>query len=164
MLRNLTQALRRLPQEAADAIVEINTSGGSAEAGRSIALELGLFQSHGRTVYAVGKTTVYSAGVTVLSVVPCCNRFLTENTMLLVHERRQTKQLELSGPIQACLQKAQEEVSSLEESLELERRGFAKLVEGSNIDVQHLTDFAQNNWYISAQKALEFGLIARILV
>jgi len=66
--------------------VELNTQGRDADAARRIAVELQLLQRHaGRP--AVGKTNVYSAGITILAAFPKEARYLTPDTTLLVHER-----------------------------------------------------------------------------
>ena len=79
-------------------IVEVNTDGGDADAARRIALEIRLFREHsGQDAYCVGKSNVYSAGVTILAAFPRQFRFLTEDAILLIHERRLETSIELSA-------------------------------------------------------------------
>ncbi|UVC12500.1 hypothetical protein IHQ71_30120 (plasmid) [Rhizobium sp. TH2] len=57
--------------------MEINTDGGDADAARRIALEIKLFRSHsGQQAYCVGKSNIYSAGVTILAAFAPENRFV----------------------------------------------------------------------------------------
>ncbi|MBY4593268.1 hypothetical protein [Rhizobium redzepovicii] len=52
-----------------DLVLELNTVGGDADAARRIALEIRLFSERaGRAAHCVGKSYVYSAGVTILGV------------------------------------------------------------------------------------------------
>jgi len=68
-----------------DIILELNTAGGDADAACRIALEIRLFIRHsGRQAYCVGKTVIYSAGVSIFAAFPKSCRFLTEDAVLLV--------------------------------------------------------------------------------
>ena len=61
--------LQEVRRAGADMIVELNTDGGDADAARRIALEVRLFRRHsGRRTYCLGKTKVYSAGVTIFGL------------------------------------------------------------------------------------------------
>jgi membrane-bound ClpP family serine protease len=71
-----------------DLVLELSTEGGDADTARRIALEISLFiRDTGRQAYFVGKSFVYSAGMTIMSAFPTPNRALTYDTTLLVHER-----------------------------------------------------------------------------
>jgi ATP-dependent protease ClpP protease subunit len=147
-----------------DLILELNTLGGDADTASRIALEVTLFLRHsGRRGFCVGKTVVYSAGVTILAAFPRACRFLTDDAVLLVHERRLEKSLELKGPIKACLQIVKEQMHMLETAKSQELRGFCALIEGSALGIDDLYEQATKNCYIPASKALELGLIAEIL-
>jgi len=144
-------------------IVELNTDGGDADAARRIALEVRLFRKHSsQPAYCVGKSNVYSAGVTILGAFPRDMRFLTEDAILLIHERRLESSIELSGPIRSCLQIVREQLSLLETAQDLEMAGFQQLVEGSNLTVDELYEMATKNCYMKAEKALEHRLIGGI--
>ncbi|WP_292136841.1 hypothetical protein, partial [Mesorhizobium sp.] len=53
--------LEEVRRSGQDMLMELNTSGGDADAARRIALEIRLFRLHsGRRAYCVGKTQVYS--------------------------------------------------------------------------------------------------------
>lgn len=145
-------------------IMEINTDGGDADAARRLALEVRLFLKHsGRDAYCVGKTKVYSAGVTVFAAFPRQARFLTDDAVLLVHERRLDSTIPLSGPLKSCLQIAREQLALLETAEQLELEGFRALIEDSSMTLDQLYERATTNCYIHAEEALKLGLIAEIL-
>jgi ATP-dependent protease ClpP protease subunit len=145
-------------------IAEINTNGGDADAARRIALEFRLFQRHsGQEAYCVGKSSVYSAGVTILAAFARTNRILTDDAVLLIHERRLDTTLQLNGPIRSCLQIVREELALLETAQELELAGFQELVEGSDLTVDRLYEMATTNCYMVAKDALKHGLIGEVL-
>jgi hypothetical protein len=117
--------------------LELNTDGGDADVARRIALEIRLFQRHsGRSAYCVGKTKVYSAGVTIFAAaLKKARRCLTDDAVLLVHERRVDTSLVLKGPLKSCIQIVSEQLELLKTAEKLEREGFAELVAGSIIDL-----------------------------
>lgn len=145
-------------------VAEINTDGGDADAARRIALEVRLFRKHsGQQAYCVGKSNVYSAGVTIFAAFPRDNRFLTEDAILLIHERRLQNSLELNGPIRSCLQIVREQLALLETAEELELVGFKELIDGSDLSIDQLYEMATTNCYMKAAKALEHRLIGGVL-
>lgn len=163
----LTFFLRRL-EEVRDAneplVMELNSQGGDADVARRIAMEIRLFVRHsGKEAYCIGKTNIYSAGVTILAAFPRERRFLTEDAVLLVHERRLDHSIQIGGPINACIQIVREQLSMLETAHDLEMEGFRDLVEGSDLSVEELYERATGNCYLHAKEALELSLIAEIL-
>jgi ATP-dependent protease ClpP protease subunit len=147
-----------------DIILELNTAGGDADAACRIALEIRLFIRHsGRRAYCVGKTVVYSAGVSIFAAFPKSCRFLTEDAVLLVHERRLQKSLELTGPLKSCIQIVSEQLHMLRTAERQELEGFRELTAGSRLGTDELYQLATKNCYIPAAQALELGLIAEIL-
>lgn len=147
-----------------DLRMELNTNGGDADVARRIALEIRLFLRHsGRRAYCVGKTRVYSAGVTILASFPKEARFLTDDAVLLVHERRLEATLSLNGPLKACIQIVSEQLELLKTAEKLEREGFAELVENSLLTPEDIYERATTNCYLAARDALEKGLIQDIL-
>jgi ATP-dependent protease ClpP protease subunit len=148
-----------------DLILELNTIGGDADAAARIALEIRLFIRHsGRRAFCVGKTVVYSAGVTILAAFPRSCRFLTEDAVLLVHERQLDKSLELKGPIKACVQIVTEQLRMLETAQGQELAGFRALIEDSDLSLDELYAQASKSCYLAAREALGLGLIAEILL
>ena len=148
-----------------DLILELNTIGGDADVARRIALEIRLFARHsGRTASCVGKTYVYSAGVTILAAFRKERRYLTEDAILLVHERRsENLEINLSGPLASSIQIVKETLSLLETGQKLETEGFAELVGGSRLTVDGLLKCIRANCYMTAKECLERGLIEKIL-
>jgi ATP-dependent protease ClpP protease subunit len=147
-----------------DLIMELNTNGGDADVARRIALEIRLFAEHsGRRLACIGKSAVYSAGVTILAAFPRHARYLTHDAVLLVHERRLQSSLELNGPIKACLQIAREQVALLETAERLETESFEELVAGSHMTLGELQSQLVSNCYMTASEALKKGIIAEIL-
>jgi hypothetical protein len=145
-------------------VIELMTFGGDADVGRRLALEVRMAQKHfGRSLYFLGKTVVYSAGVTMMSAFPRANRFLTRDTVLLIHGRRMDKQVHLTGPLTASIQIARETMAQLEIGLRLEKEGFADLVADSDITEDEVFRLAETNWYISAEEALRRKLVADLL-
>lgn len=145
-------------------IVELNTRGGDADTARRIALEIKLFREQsGRDAYCVGKTVVYSAGITIMAAVPKPFRFLTRDAVLLIHERRLEDSIALNGPIKACIQIVREQLAMLETAEKLEMQGFAEFTEGSKLSTEDLYKRATENCYLFAQEAVDLGLIAGIL-
>jgi ATP-dependent protease ClpP protease subunit len=133
------EQLRGVLRSDKPVVFELTTEGGDAEGARRIALEVRLLrQWHGRETFFVGKTAVMSAGVTIMAAFANRDRFLTADTVLLVHERRLQKTLELNGPVRADLQKVRELLSQLEFAQRIERDGFAEFAAGSRLDVEEL--------------------------
>jgi ATP-dependent protease ClpP protease subunit len=156
--------LRALRDGKDDMILELNTAGGDADAACRIALEIRLFIKHsGKKAYCVGKTVVYSAGITILAAFPKSARFLTEDTVLLIHERRLEKSLKLKGPLKSCIQIVSEQLHSLETARAQELEGFRQLTEGSLLDVDELYKRATKNCYLPAAEALRLGLVGGVL-
>jgi ATP-dependent protease ClpP protease subunit len=147
-----------------DMIMELNTNGGDADVARRIALEVRLFlRRSGRRACCVGKTKIYSAGVTILAAFPKECRFLTDDAVLLVHERRIDDNIVLKGPMKSCIQIVKEQLALLETAERLEMEGFRELVEGSALTTDELYDRATKNCYIHAEEAFKTGLVAQIL-
>lgn len=161
--REVTTTLRDLRQFSNQAIIEMTTSGGDADAGRRIAAEIVMFRKFGGKVCIIGRTTVYSAGVTIFSAVPPDSRFLSGDTMLMVHERRMERKVDLSGPLSSCLQLAREELATIEASIRLETEGFADFIRGSQVTLQDVRTKAKHDWYIRASEALDLGLVSRVI-
>jgi hypothetical protein len=83
--------------------------------------------------------------------------------VLLVHERSMQQTVELSGPTRSNIQIVQGLLEMLKTAERLEHEGFQQLVEGSNLTFETLYHHALGNWYVSAEEALEHGLVSRVL-
>lgn len=145
-------------------ILELSTCGGEAETGRRIALEVKLLRERlGRETYFIGKTNVYSAGVTIMSGFELKDRFLSADCLLLIHDRRLDKQVHFTGSLRSNVAAAQEMLAQLQSGMALEIEGFEDLARGSKLSAEEVQEKAQANWYLSAKDALEIGLIAGII-
>jgi ATP-dependent protease ClpP protease subunit len=143
-------------------VVEVMTTGGDAEVGRRLALEAALLRERGVETVFLGKTVVYSAGVTFMAGFRREERWLTGDTRLLVHERQMTKDLRLDGPLSACRTQLEKALAEIDCGEQLEREGFAALADGSTLDGDEIARRAAGNWYLSAEEAQALGLIAGI--
>lgn len=143
---------------------ELTTNGGSADLARRIALDIQIAaEKLGREIFFIGKTIVYSAGVTIMAAFPRKRRYLARDCILLVHERRLEKSVQLSGALPGNLARIKEVENELKIGLDIEKKGFAMLIEGSDVDMDELYEKARENWYVRAEEALERKLIAGIV-
>src|SRR5688500_14023868 len=105
LLCRLRDGLRDPPPGDDPIAIELTTLGGDAEMGRRAMLEIDLARERldGRRLVCLGKTAVYSAGVTMMSAFPREDRFLTSDAVLLVHCRQLEEEIKLAGPIRTSL-------------------------------------------------------------
>lgn len=144
-------------------VLELSTAGGEADTARRLAQEVRML-SQVRDVFFLGKTYVYSAGITVMAAVPPSHRFLTRDTVLLLHERRMERTVQLSGALRSSVSVVQDLMAELEIGQALERRGFEKLVEGSRLTADELLQrVMQKDWYMPADEALSLRLVAGLV-
>lgn len=165
MLRLMLDQLAQLSGNEEIVAVEISTLGGDAEIGRRMILEMDLVRErlpNCRFVF-IGKSAVYSAGTTLMSAFPVRDRFMTGEAMLLIHCRQLNKTVELSGPIRSSLPLVQALCHQIKTGIELEKEHFDRLIDGSDVTMDELLEKALYNWYLSAQDALQRGLIAGIV-
>lgn len=162
MLQNYLNQCGQL-QGDSPVVLELSTSGGEADTARRIAQELHML-AQSREVFFLGKTYVYSAGITVMAAVPPSRRFLTRDTVLLIHERRMERTVQLSGALRSAMSVAQDLMAELEIGQQLERRGFEKLVEGSALTADDLMKrVMEKDWYMPADEALSLRLVAGLV-
>jgi ATP-dependent protease ClpP protease subunit len=145
--------------------IEITTLGGDAEFARRMVLEIDLARERlkPRRLVFLGKTVVYSAGVTLMSAFPREDRFLTSDAMVLIHCRQLEKTVEIQGPMRASLPQVESLCHQMKTGIELEHQNFERLIEGSQVSMDELLEKALYNWYVPAREALELGLIAGIV-
>jgi ATP-dependent protease ClpP protease subunit len=156
--------LKQAEESGADICLEISTPGGDAELARRMVLEIedARARMDQRFVF-LGKTSVYSAGVTLMSAFPREDRYLTRDAVLMIHCRQLDKKVEISGPMRASLPKLVAVKQQIETSIRLEEHNFRRLVEGSDVSVDEVCERGLHNWYIPAEEALERGLIAAVI-
>lgn len=162
----LSEFFRQQAEAPADGplVFELSTSGGDAETGRRIAEELRLWQAAGRALYFLGKTYVFSAGISVMAAFPRDRRYLTQDCELLIHERKLTRQVALDGSLRSCRAKVNDVLAEIESGQRREREGFARLVEGSPLSVQDIEKrVLDKDWYLPAREAAELGLVAGLV-
>jgi ATP-dependent protease ClpP protease subunit len=164
MLKSFREQFDAAAAEEGPLAVELSTSGGDADVGLRIAEDLRLARERlGREVWFMGKGAVYSAGVLIMAGVPCDRRWVSRHTTLLIHGRRMSQTVVLDAPLDTCLRRLEELVSETENGLRLESEGYARLVEGCRITLEELKARARTAWYVSAEEAVELGLVAGVL-
>jgi ATP-dependent protease ClpP protease subunit len=145
-------------------VVQLTTLGGAADTGRRIAREIGLrAEALGRRVVFVGMSTVYSAGVTIMSGFLREDRFLSPRCSLLIHERQMDSQVHFLGPLSAVRLVAMGKLKEIEEGVHLQDEGFRALIEGSSLDFDTICAMARDTTYMSAEEALDRGLVAGLI-
>jgi ATP-dependent protease ClpP protease subunit len=156
--------LAKAEQAGGDVALELTTLGGDPDMGRRIVLEIDLARARlkGRFLF-LGKTTVYSAGATIMSAFPCRDRWLSADAMLMIHGRKLEETIELSGPIRASIPMVEALLAQLNVGVAAEDENFRRLIDGCGISQEELHHKALHNWYLTAREALGRGLIAGIL-
>lgn len=89
---------------------------------------------------------------------PKPRRFLAEEQVLLVHERRMESSIVLNGPMKSCIQ-----ISREKPGLARDPEWFTELVDGSSLSPDELFQRATKNSYIHAREAVELGIVAGVL-
>lgn len=163
--RSFIDELRELAGGDEPITIEVSTLGGDAEVARRMVLEIDLARERlkPRRLLFLGKTTVYSAGTTIMSAFPREDRFLTHDAMLLIHCRQLEKTVEISGPMRGSLAEAEALCHQMKVGIGLEEDNFKRLIEGSDIEMEELLEKALYNWYVPAEEALRRGLVAGIV-
>lgn len=165
MAEGLRIQLRDLGPGDGPVALEMTSLGGDAEMARRMVLDIGQARDRlkPRRLVFLGKTVVYSAGVTVMSAFPREDRFLTADAMLLIHCRQLDKTVEIEGPMRASMPEVEALLHQLKTGIELETRNFQRLVEGSRVTLDEVLERALYNWYVPADEALQLGLVAGIV-
>jgi ATP-dependent protease ClpP protease subunit len=164
MVTSFLDQLEKARGKDGDIVLCCTTTGGDAEMVRRISLELERLQeAHKANVYFLGKSTVYSAGVTIMSAFPVSRRFLSKDAILLIHGRQLTKTIEIDGPIRFAKPRIEALMNQIEVGLELEEKGFEKLIEGSGLTLEEVIAKATDNWYVPAAEAERLKLVAGLV-
>ena len=144
-------------------VVELSTMGGDAETARRLAQDIRMLAKE-REVFLLGKSYVYSAGITVLASRPPSHRFLTRDTVLLVHERRFERTVNFNGALRSAIAQAKDLLAELEIGDQLEQRGFGRFCEGSLLTPKALSErVLEKDWYMLADEALALKLVAGLV-
>lgn len=145
-------------------VVELTTVGGDADVGRRIAADIRLYRERtGRTPLFFGKTTVFSAGATIMAAFRKEDRWMDRHGVLMVHCRKLTKTLELSNFLKAERPRVEALLAEIDIGIEVQTWGFRELIAGSDVTLAELEEKAQENWYLTADQALTRGLIAGVV-
>jgi len=145
-------------------VVELTTVGGDADVGRRIAADIRLFREQtGRNPQFFGKTTVFSAGATIMAGFRQEDRWMDRHGVLMVHCRKLTKTLELSNFLKAERPRVEALLAEIDLGLKVQTWGFEELIAGSDVTLDELEEKAQENWYLTAEQALQRGLIAGVV-
>lgn len=145
-------------------VLELSSEGGDADIGRRIAQEVKLWRAQGREVFFLGKTYVYSAGITIMSAFPRSHRFMTADCELLIHERKIKKDIHLDGALRGCRSTINDVLAQIDSGQRLERAGFEELVKGSALTADDVASkVLERDWYLTANEAKDAGLIAEVI-
>lgn len=156
--------LAEAERNGGDIAVQLTTLGGGAEVGRRLVREIDDARQRlkGRLLF-LGKTTVYSAGVTVMSAFPATDRFLTRDTMLLIHGRQLDKTVALSGAMRGSRPKLEALIAEIDCALRLEDQGYERLTKDSAISAHEACEKGVHDWYLTADEAEQLGLVAGLI-
>jgi ATP-dependent Clp protease, protease subunit len=164
MVESFLDQLKKARDKDGDIVVCCTTPGGDAEMVRRIVLELERLREEAKgEVYFLGKSVVYSAGVSVMSAFPCSHRYLTRDTVLLIHGRQMTQTVEFDGPIRGAKLKVEALLHQIETGIKLEEIGFKKLISESDLTLDKVLEYGGDNWYLTAEEALGLKLVAALL-
>jgi ATP-dependent Clp protease, protease subunit len=164
LVRSLVGQLAELSEEHDEVAIELTTPGGDADLARRMVHEIETWQARRKSrLLFLGVSQVHSAGVTFMAAFPPEHRFLTRDTILLIHGRRLERRIELSGPLRGTLAHLRSLTSQVELGIALEEEGFEQLIRGSDIGFDEIVHHSRFNWYIRAEEALERGLVAGLL-
>lgn len=165
MVEALLAGLAEAEKSEGDIAIEITTVGGDAELGRRMILEIELARTRlaARRLLFLGKTQVQSAGLTLMSAFPRQDRYLTRDTILLIHSRQLEATVEISGPMRTSLPEVMALKEQIELGLRLEEENFRRLILGSDISFDEISAKALDGWYLRADAALDRGLVGGLI-
>ncbi len=165
MACTLRDALAQAEDNDAPLTIDMTTLGGDPEMARRMIVEVDAARQRlkRRRFVFIGKTIVYSSGVTFMAAFPREDRYLNADATLLIHCRQLCKTMQLDGPIRTSIPMLTAMVHQLETGIELEEDNFKRLIEGTDVPMDELLEKALYNWYVPANEACERGLVAGIL-
>jgi hypothetical protein len=165
MACKLCDALAQADDSEAPYTIDMTTLGGDPEMARRMMVDIDAARARlkNRRFVFIGKTVVYSAGVTFMAAFPAQDRYLNADSTLLIHCRQLDQTIELDGPIRASIPKMEAMIHQLETGVALEEDNFRRLIEGSDVSMDELLEKALYNWYVPAIEARERGLVADVI-
>lgn len=134
--------------------IVLNTSGGYCYDGFSICNTISEIDRSERPVHIHASGLVASMGIAVLMSVPLEKRTASRNTTFMIHQ--------VSG---FALGKTADVETELVEMKRIQSMIWKIIAENSKITEEQLSDCYEykKDWYISAEEALELGLISQII-
>jgi hypothetical protein len=145
-------------------VLAMTSSGGDPDLTRRIQLEVERTREEiaGRFLF-LGKSVVYSAAVSVMAAFPCRDRYLTRDTVLLIHGRELDLSLELAGPLRLSRPRVEAVLGEIGLGMKLEEENFLRLIGDSGLGLEEVVEKAMRNWYLTAPEAQALGLVAGIV-
>lgn len=162
LLDQFLKELARARQKAGPIVLAITSSGGDPDLARRIQLEIERVGRDRRLLF-LGKSVVYSAAVSIMAAFPRQDRFLTLDTVLLIHGRELDLTLSLSGPLKLSRPRLEAVLGEIETGLKLEEEDFRRLIAGTDLTIEELVRKATRNWYLTAEEAKACGLVAGVV-
>lgn len=145
--------------------VELFTLGGDPDIARTMGDDLARWRgaATGRRFVFLGKAAVYSAGVTFMSFFPRGDRYLAAGARLMIHERQMRKTVRLEGPLSLCAVTARRILHEVQASQQIQDEDFARLIQGSRVEMADLVRRARTDWYLDAAEACALGLVEAVV-
>lgn len=145
-------------------VIELTTYGGDADVGVRIATDIRLFRERtGRRPLFLGKAQVFSTGVAIMSGFPVEDRWLTQGTRLLIHDRSLARTVDFNSPLRVARLQVEGLLSEIDMGMAVEREVFETLLAGSDVGFEELCERSAVNWYLSAEEALARRLVAGVV-
>jgi len=91
------------------------------------------------------------------------DRWMDRHGVLMIHCRKLTKTLELSNFLKAERPRVEALLAEIDLGIKVQTWGFEELIAGSDVELGELEEKAQENWYLTAEQALQRGLIAGVV-
>lgn len=164
MLASFLEQLDAARKEAGPIVLELSTVGGDADVGRRIAGDIRVLRERSdRRMIFFGRTTVFSAGATIMSAFLKAERWMDRHGVLMIHCRKLDKDLRLRNFLDLEREAVVALLNEIDTGREVQRWDFEALIEGSGVTLEELEREAAHNWYLTARQALEKGLIAGVV-
>ena len=164
LVRSFLDQLDRAQKDAPEIAIEVTTPGGDADLGRRLVHAVDTWRERFKPrLLFLGTTSVHSAGTTFMGAFPRADRYLTRDTILMIHGRQLERRLEVSGSLRSSLPKLWELTEQVKLGMALEEEGFRRLIKGSKIPFKEILQRSRHRWYMRADEALKLGLVAGLL-
>ena len=164
LVRSFLDQLDAAPKEVPEIAIEVTTPGGDADLGRRLVQAVDTWRERFKPrLLFLGTTSVHSAGMTFMSAFPRADRYLTRDTIIMIHGRQLERRLEISGSLRSSLPELWELTEQVKLGMALEEEGFRRLIKGSKIPFKEILQRSRHRRYMKAEEALEKGLVAGLL-